>query len=66
MALYVSDSGNDEHEGLSPETARATLDWVNKAPLEYGDAVLLERGGADGKPDLFQLGPGGESGYKQL
>lgn len=44
-AYYVSNKGDDENDGLSPETAWATLDRVNKAPLEYGDAVFFERGG---------------------
>ena len=44
-AYYVSNSGSNEHDGLSPETAWATLDRVNEAPLAYGDAVFFERGG---------------------
>ncbi|QUO36907.1 hypothetical protein KFE19_10825 [Dysosmobacter sp. Marseille-Q4140] len=44
-AYYVSNKGDDGNDGLSPETAWATLDRVNKAALEHGDAVFLERGG---------------------
>lgn len=44
-AYYVSNKGSDGNDGLSPETAWATLDRVNKAALEHGDAVFFERGG---------------------
>lgn len=44
-AYYVSNQGDDGNDGLSPETAWATLDRVNQASLEYGDAVFFERGG---------------------
>lgn len=44
-AYYVSNGGSDDQDGLSPETAWATLDRVNQAPLAHGDAVFLERGG---------------------
>lgn len=44
-AFYVSNSGDDTNDGLSPETAWATIDQVNQAPLKPGDAVLFERGG---------------------
>lgn len=43
-AYYVSNQGDDRNDGLSPETAWATLDRVNQASLEYGDAVFFERG----------------------
>ncbi len=42
---YVSPEGNDENDGLSPETTWATLDKVQSADLQYGDAVLFECGG---------------------
>lgn len=45
-AYYVSPEGNDENDGLSPETAWATLDKVQSADLQYGDAILFECGGA--------------------
>ena len=41
---YVSNNGNDNNDGLSPETAVATLDAVEQLPLKEGDAVLFERG----------------------
>ncbi len=44
-AYYVSSSGSDDNDGLSPETAWATLDKINQTPLFYGDAVFFERGG---------------------
>ena len=44
-AYYVSNSGNDKNDGLSPETAWATLEKVIKTNLKYGDAVFFERGG---------------------
>lgn len=44
-AYYVSNSGNDNANGLTPETAWATLNKVEKANLKYGDAVFFERGG---------------------
>lgn len=49
---YISNSGNNNNDGLSPETAWATLDrafethWpLTRDLLKSGDAVLLERGG---------------------
>lgn len=44
-AYYVSNSGNDQNDGRSPDSAWATLDRVNAASLKYGDAVFFERGG---------------------
>ena len=44
-AYYVSNSGDDANDGLSPETALATIDRLNAQPLQYGDAVFFERGG---------------------
>ena len=52
MIYYISNSGNDNNDGLSPETAWATLDRVfethwslTRDLLKPGDTVLLERGG---------------------
>ncbi len=42
---YVSNNGNDENDGKSPETAWATLNKVNNVNYIYGDAVLFECGG---------------------
>lgn len=44
-AYYVSNNGDDNNDGLSPETAWASLNKVEKAKLKYGDAVFFERGG---------------------
>ncbi len=43
-AYYVSNSGNDQNDGLSPETAWQTLKQVNSADLKSGDGVYFERG----------------------
>ncbi|MBE6593283.1 MAG: hypothetical protein E7642_04740 [Ruminococcaceae bacterium] len=45
---YVSNDGNDENDGLSPETAWKSLDKVSFAALCAGDGVLFKRG------DLFR------------
>ena len=52
MVYYISNSGNDNNDGLSPETAWATLDrafethWpLTRDLLKPSDTVLLERGG---------------------
>ena len=42
---YVSNNGDDKNDGLTPETAWATLDKVNVYIFKTGDAVLFERGG---------------------
>jgi len=44
-AYYVSNSGNDNNSGKSPEAAWASIDRVNQASLKSGDAVFFERGG---------------------
>lgn len=44
-AYYISNSGDDGNDGKSPETAWATLDQVNQADLQYGDAIFFQRGG---------------------
>ena len=48
---YISNNGDDNNDGLSPETAWATLDrafetyWpLTRTLIKPGDAVLLERG----------------------
>jgi hypothetical protein len=43
-AFYVSNSGDDSKNGLTPETAWRTIARVNKQVLEPGDAVLFKRG----------------------
>ncbi|MEE0409940.1 MAG: hypothetical protein UD759_04080, partial [Clostridia bacterium] len=42
---YVSNSGDDNADGKTPETAWQTIDRVNKQWLYPGDGVLFERGG---------------------
>ena len=44
-SYYVSENGNDDNDGLSPETAWKTLDKVNNGPVTYHDGVFFERGG---------------------
>lgn len=44
-AYYISNNGNDNNDGRSPETAWATLDRFAKQPYSSGDALFLERGG---------------------
>jgi hypothetical protein len=43
-AFFVSNSGDDSKDGLTPETAWRTIARVNKQVLEPGDAVLFKRG----------------------
>ncbi len=43
-AYYVSNSGSDENDGLSPDAAFATLEKALEAPFKEGDWILLERG----------------------
>ncbi|MBQ8551373.1 MAG: hypothetical protein IJ428_01010 [Clostridia bacterium] len=47
-AYYVSRDGDDNGDGLTPETAWRTLDKVSSAELLPGDGVLFRRG------DLFR------------
>ena len=41
---YISPNGNDENDGLSPETAWQTLAKTNATIIKAGDGVLFERG----------------------
>ena len=43
-AYYISNDGDDRAAGTSPETAWATIDRLNEAELNYGDAVFFRRG----------------------
>lgn len=43
-AYYVSNTGDDANNGKSPETSWATMQKVNDANLQYGDAVFFKRG----------------------
>lgn len=49
---YISNNGNDSNNGLTPETAWATVAPLEKlgADINAGDAVLFERGGMWRKP----------------
>jgi len=45
-AYYVSNNGNDSNDGLSPETAWATVDRLNEqGGFAAGDGIYFERGG---------------------
>ena len=60
-AYYISPTGDDANDGLSPVTAKQSLDWLQRALyptneiLQPGDAVFLERGG------IYRVNP--EPGY---
>lgn len=41
---FVSSDGDDENDGLSPQSAWKTLRRVSDSRLSYGDAVLFRRG----------------------
>ncbi len=41
---YVSTAGNDSYDGLSPQTAWASIARVNAQALSEGDCVLFNRG----------------------
>lgn len=43
-AYYISSDGDDENDGLSPESAWRTPDRLRKAKLEHGDGVFFRRG----------------------
>lgn len=43
-AYYISNTGSDSNDGLSVETAFATLAPLEQRSLSYGDAVFFERG----------------------
>lgn len=42
---YVSNSGDDSNDGLSPEKPWRTVEKVNKTKFKPGDGVYFERGG---------------------
>ena len=42
---YISNYGDDDNDGKSPETAWKTISKIAKVSLKEGDAVLFERGG---------------------
>ena len=43
-AYYVANDGNDDNDGLTPETPWATLAKVHSAVFAKGDAVFFKRG----------------------
>ncbi len=43
-SYYVSNDGNDDNDGLSPENSWLTLEKVSNAELCPGDAVFFKRG----------------------
>lgn len=43
-AYYISNNGNDSNDGLSPETAWASLDRLENVKFQFGDAIFFERG----------------------
>lgn len=43
-AVYVSNEGSDDNDGLSPEKPFATLEGTLKADLKPGDVIFLRRG----------------------
>ncbi len=47
---YVSTSGDDNNDGLSPETAIKSLDRIDEIETNPGDAILFKRG------DTFRFG----------
>ncbi|MBE6733091.1 MAG: hypothetical protein E7561_03750 [Ruminococcaceae bacterium] len=53
---YISNSGDDNADGLSPETAWASIDKLRAETenLKAGDAVLFERGGEWRKTDEWK------------
>lgn len=44
-AYYLSNSGDDDQDGTSPETAWATLDRLKQHTFQPGDGIYFERGG---------------------
>ena len=58
-AYYISPNGDDGNDGMTPETAKKTMDWLSSAVsgeptlLQPGDAVFLERGG------IYRVDPSG-------
>jgi hypothetical protein len=50
---YVSTTGNDANDGLTPATAWGSISKVNSLPLATGDIILFERGGVFRGAGLF-------------
>ncbi|MHB8128575.1 MAG: Ig-like domain-containing protein [Mobilitalea sp.] len=44
-SYYVSNSGNDNNDGRSPESAWASITKINNMIFQSGDGIFFERGG---------------------
>ena len=44
VVYYVSQNGDDNNDGLTPDSAIKSLDRIEALELENGDAILFERG----------------------
>lgn len=44
-AYYISNTGNDDNNGLSPETAWESIRKLKTIRFKFGDAIFFERGG---------------------
>lgn len=60
---YVSNSGDDANDGLSPETAWKTIARVNQDTYIPGDKILFERGGEWENTTLQPQGSGSAEAY---
>lgn len=60
---YVSNSGDDANDGLSPETAWKTIARVNQDTYIPGDKILFERGGEWENTTLQPHGSGSAEAY---
>ena len=58
---YLSPTGDDAADGLTPQTAWRTIERLNRETLEAGDFVLFERGGLfrGGRPLRKRCAPRG-------
>ena len=68
-AYYVSNEGDDGNDGLSPETPWQSIERVNNAALQPGDAVFFRRGDTwRAVPVYTQFGlrPGSQAPYHFL
>lgn len=62
-AFYISNSGDDNADGTTPETAWQTLGRVNQERFVPGDKILFERGGEWENETLFPHGSGSDEAY---
>ena len=60
---YVSNDGDDDAAGTSPETAWKTIDRVNAETFIPGDKILFERGGEWDDKTLSPKGSGSVDAY---